>query len=196
MMLSISCLFKKRRIIWPGGLVCRKSIPSILHLWYIGIVYVLFWELVLVLELFIQWQKNWYWYWNCLYYVWRIGIGTGIVYTMTEDLVLVLELFTQWLKNWYWYWNCLYYVWRIGIVLELFILCLKNWYWYWSKKSGIAHLCIARVLIKTVRVFSISQCFLYDVRKKKAFCRAYFVPKNSASRTGSPLHRGRFHFKI
>ena len=103
-------------------------------------------ELVLELALFMCFFENWYWYWNCLYNDWRIGIDTGIVYTMSEELVLGLELFIQWLKTWYWYWNCLHNDWRIGIgtgivytmteelvlVLELFILCLKNWYWYWN----------------------------------------------------------------
>ena len=104
----------------------------------IGIVYVLSEKVVLVLELFTQALKNWYF------------------------LVLELELFIPYLKNWYWHWNCLYYecrirmnwywnwncfnnYWRIGIgtgivytmaeelvlVLELFTQSLKNWYWSW-----------------------------------------------------------------
>ncbi len=46
-------------------------------------------ELVLELELCKQWQKNWYWYWNCLHCVGRIGIGIGIGYTMSEELELI-----------------------------------------------------------------------------------------------------------
>ena len=112
--------------------------------WYcLGIAIPMSKELVLELELvlFMCFFENWYWYWNCLYNDWRIGIGTGIVYTMSEELVLGLELFIQWLKTWYWYWNCLHNDWRlgIGIVYTVFEELVLHWNWLcmaWRTKNS------------------------------------------------------------
>ena len=44
----------------------------------------------LVLELFKQCPKIWFWIWNCLSNIQRFGFG--IVYAVFEELVLIMEL--------------------------------------------------------------------------------------------------------
>ena len=84
-----NCLYNDRRIGIGTGIVYTMSEELVLELGLFIVCPKNWYELVLELELCKQWQKNWYWYWNCLHCVWRIGIGIGIGYTMSEELVLI-----------------------------------------------------------------------------------------------------------